>query len=100
MPGPPLTKTDVVERLKAFEEEPYHSYPNEELQPGCLELYKREKMRAPSCPRSSDFSGTTLSVRKRDGAQSSKNAISVGAKKTGSRASSGYFPVPIAHGHK
>src|SRR5262249_51138139 len=29
--------------LKAFEEEPYASYPNEELQAGCLELFEREK---------------------------------------------------------
>ena len=43
MPGPHLTTTDVAQRLKAFEEEEYFSYPNEELQLGCLALYEREK---------------------------------------------------------
>ena len=43
MPGPALTTTDVAQRLKAFEEEPYSEYPKEELQPGCVALYKKEK---------------------------------------------------------
>jgi hypothetical protein len=42
MPGPPLTTTDVAQRLRALEEEDYaHSV--EELQPGCLALYEQEK---------------------------------------------------------
>ncbi|MEZ0003187.1 hypothetical protein [Sinorhizobium fredii] len=43
MPGPKLTTTDVTQRLKAFEEEPYSTYPNEGLRDGCLELYSKEK---------------------------------------------------------
>lgn len=43
MPGPPLTTTDVAQRLKAFEDEHYYVYPNEELKPGCLALYEKEK---------------------------------------------------------
>jgi len=43
MPGPQLTKTDVAQRLRSFEEEQYFSYPQEELQAGCLELYEKEK---------------------------------------------------------
>jgi hypothetical protein len=43
MPGPPLTATDVAQRLKAFEDEPYQDYPNEELKSGCLALYERER---------------------------------------------------------
>jgi hypothetical protein len=43
MPGPPLTMTDVVQRLKAFEDEEYYAYPKEELQPDCLALYEKEK---------------------------------------------------------
>ncbi len=43
MPGPALTTTDVVQRLKAFEEEEFYSYPKEELQAGCLALYTKEK---------------------------------------------------------
>lgn len=31
LPGPPLTKTDVEQRLRAIWEEPYTSYPNEAL---------------------------------------------------------------------
>jgi hypothetical protein len=41
--GPPLTMTDVVQRLKAFEDEEYYAYPKEELQPDCLALYEKEK---------------------------------------------------------
>jgi|GEM_PF-992924 len=43
MPGPKLTTTDVVQRLKAFEEESYAEYPKEELKSGCLALYEKEK---------------------------------------------------------
>ncbi|WP_244425994.1 hypothetical protein [Sinorhizobium fredii] len=43
MPGPPLTSTDVVQRLKAFEDEEYYNYPNEDLQEGCLAVYDKEK---------------------------------------------------------
>jgi hypothetical protein len=43
LPGPPLTRTDVEQRLKAFHEEPYEPYPNEAVQAACLALYEREK---------------------------------------------------------
>lgn len=43
LPGPVLTNTDVVQRLRAFNEEPYSTYPNEELKAGCLALYEAEK---------------------------------------------------------
>jgi hypothetical protein len=43
LPGPPLTKTDVEQRLRAIWEEPYTSYPNEDLKDGCLALYFSEK---------------------------------------------------------
>ncbi|UPJ73517.1 hypothetical protein [Bradyrhizobium sp. 187] len=43
LPGPPLTKTDVEQRLRAIWEEPYTSYPNEDLKEGCLALYHSEK---------------------------------------------------------
>lgn len=43
MPGPALTTTDVVQRLRAVHEEDYSAYPNEELRPGCLALYETEK---------------------------------------------------------
>jgi hypothetical protein len=49
MPGPPLTMTDVAQRLKAFEEEEY-SYPDEELQTGCLALYEKEKAEGTELP--------------------------------------------------
>lgn len=35
--------TDVAERLKAFEREPYATYPRDELRVGCLALYNKEK---------------------------------------------------------
>jgi len=43
MPGPQLTRADVEQRLRAFYEEPYMSYPDEELRAGCLELYAKER---------------------------------------------------------
>jgi hypothetical protein len=43
LPGPPLTHTDVVQRLRAFWEEPWAAYPNEELKASCLALYEAEK---------------------------------------------------------
>jgi len=43
LPGPALTHTDVVQRLRAFWEEPWAEYPDEELKAGCLALYEREK---------------------------------------------------------
>ncbi len=43
LPGPPLTKTDVEQRLRAIWEEPYTSYPKDELKEGCLTLYRAEQ---------------------------------------------------------
>ena len=42
-PGSPLTLTDVAQRLRAFHEERYSSYPNEKLRNGCLAIYRQEK---------------------------------------------------------
>ncbi len=50
LPGPALTTTDVAQRLKAFEDEDYYSYPKEELQPGCLALYEKEKAEGTELP--------------------------------------------------
>lgn len=50
LPGPPLTKTDVEQRLRAFHEEPYEPYPNRTLQAGCLALYEREKAAGTEMP--------------------------------------------------
>ncbi len=43
LPGPQLTLTDVTQRLAALEEEDPYSYSKEELQPGCLAIYEKEK---------------------------------------------------------
>ena len=43
LPGALLTKTDVEQRLRAIWEEPYTTYPNEDLKDGCLVLYHSEK---------------------------------------------------------
>ncbi len=43
MEGPRLTLTDVEERLRAFNEEPYTPLPNDELRAGCLSIYEKEK---------------------------------------------------------
>lgn len=50
MPGPALTETDVAQRLKAFEEEPYSPYPQESMQLGCLELFAREHAEGTELP--------------------------------------------------
>jgi len=50
MPGPSLTTTDVAQRLKAFEEEQYAEYPNEELREGCVSLYDKEKAEGTELP--------------------------------------------------
>jgi hypothetical protein len=44
LPGPSLTKTDVEQRLRAIWEEPYTTYPKDELRTGCLALYSSEKV--------------------------------------------------------
>ena len=43
LPGPSLTKTDVEQRLRDIWEEPYSSYPNDELKDGCVALYRAEQ---------------------------------------------------------
>jgi hypothetical protein len=50
MPGPKLTVTDVQQRLRAFHEEPYESYPNHRVSEGCLALYEREKAAGTELP--------------------------------------------------
>lgn len=50
MPGPSLTLTDVQQRLRAFHEEPYEPYPNEDVREGCLALYEREKAAGTELP--------------------------------------------------
>jgi hypothetical protein len=43
MAGARLTSTDVAQRMRAVHEEPYTSYPNEELREGCLALFRKEE---------------------------------------------------------
>jgi hypothetical protein len=50
LPEPALTTTDVTQRMRAFEDEDYFSYPKEELQPGCLTIYEREKANGTELP--------------------------------------------------
>lgn len=50
LPGPSLTLTDVVERLRAIHEERYERYPNEDVREGCLALYEREKQAGTELP--------------------------------------------------
>jgi hypothetical protein len=50
LPGPTLTHTDVAQRLRAFWEEPWAEYPNEDLKTGCLALYATEKARGTELP--------------------------------------------------
>jgi hypothetical protein len=50
LPGPVLTRTDVAQRLRAFWEEPWAEYPNEDLKSGCLALYETEKAQGTELP--------------------------------------------------
>uniref|UniRef100_Q07PN6 Uncharacterized protein n=1 Tax=Rhodopseudomonas palustris (strain BisA53) TaxID=316055 RepID=Q07PN6_RHOP5 len=50
LPGPALTATDVTQRLRAIWEQPWTSYPNEELKAGCLALYEIEKAQGTDMP--------------------------------------------------
>jgi len=50
LPGPALTPTDVTQRLRAFCEEPWASYPNDDLKASCLALYEAEKARGTELP--------------------------------------------------
>lgn len=43
MEGPPLTLTDVTQRLLALEEEEPYSFPRDDFRDGCLVIYEREK---------------------------------------------------------
>ena len=43
LPGPPLTQTDLAQRLRAFQEEPYADlYPDERVKDACLARYAAE----------------------------------------------------------
>jgi len=50
MPGPALTRMDVAQRLRAFQEEPYGERLNEELKAGCLVIFEREKAEGTELP--------------------------------------------------
>jgi hypothetical protein len=50
MPGPPLTTTDVEQRIRTFEDEHYYAYPKADLQAGCLALYEKEKTAGTEMP--------------------------------------------------
>ncbi|RUV49059.1 hypothetical protein EOB77_21215 [Mesorhizobium sp. M7A.F.Ca.MR.228.00.0.0] len=45
-----VTATDVGQRLRAFEDEEYFSYSKEELLPGCLALYEKERAEGTELP--------------------------------------------------
>jgi len=50
LPGPALTRTDVVQRLRAFHEEAWGHYPKDELKASCLALYEAEKAQGTEMP--------------------------------------------------
>lgn len=81
LPGPPLTKTDVLQRLRAVWEEPYSYFPDEYLKASCLVLYEAEKSQARKCPRSSAPCRST-SRQRRAGLEESERKAGGGAKKT------------------
>lgn len=50
MEGPPLSLSDVEQRLRAFTEERYSEFPREEFQEGCLAVYEAEKAQGTEMP--------------------------------------------------
>jgi hypothetical protein len=50
MEGPKLSFSDVEQRMKAFADERYSEYPRDELQEGCLAVYKSEKAMGTEMP--------------------------------------------------
>jgi hypothetical protein len=48
--GPRLTGTDVAQRLREFQEQPFAEYPKEDLQQGCLILFEKEKAAGTELP--------------------------------------------------
>ncbi|MCS4091857.1 hypothetical protein [Rhizobium sp. BK176] len=50
MPGPSLTMTDVAQRLRAFEEEPFTLSPDDDLKDGCLAVFAKEKAEGTELP--------------------------------------------------
>ena len=49
MPGPALTLTDVEQRLRAIQEA-NHTWPDEDVKPGCLALYEKERAEGTELP--------------------------------------------------
>ena len=75
LPGPKLTKTDVEQRLRAIWEEPYASYPKENLRDGCLALYQSEKAQGTEMRPSSDCCRSISSGRTRGSDESRRSDI-------------------------
>ena len=50
MPGPELTRMDVAQRLRAFQEEAWERYPDEHFRAGCLEIFERETTEGTELP--------------------------------------------------
>jgi stringent starvation protein B len=50
MPGPDLTRMDVAQRLRAFQEEPYGDPLNEDLKADCLAIFEREHAEGTELP--------------------------------------------------
>lgn len=50
LPGPALTQTDVIERLRAFNEEDYEPTPDDDQKTACLEIYQRERQEGTEMP--------------------------------------------------
>jgi hypothetical protein len=50
MAGPNLTKTDVVQRLRAFNEEPYEPLPDEMQKEACLKIFRLEQAEGTEMP--------------------------------------------------
>ncbi|WP_340316146.1 hypothetical protein [Rhizorhabdus argentea] len=44
MAGPTLSLTDVVQRLRAFNEEAYEPWPDDEQKENCVAIYRRERV--------------------------------------------------------
>ena len=100
LPGPALTHTDVVQRLRAFYEEPSASTPTTSSRPAAWRSMKRKKRKALNCGQSSARFRSISNARKSGCDASRKRPIVAIRRKTGSAGSKGSWLARIAVGRR
>jgi hypothetical protein len=100
LPGPPLTPTDVTQRLKSVDEEAYNRYPDERLREICLELYNSRSPRALNYRRLSARFRNSSNWRASDCGAKRRRPIASAREKSVKLCSAGFSQVLIANGRR